>query len=169
MALIKVKRRSDAIRISNERARELKVLLHGDPITQTQPAPATDRVDLGEWAGQISEIVGIEFDLLSKKVSIEFTESDLRKTAEEISKFKPKKFPPPPGGLVGRTVPAIELYMESRGVVNMSQYGYISVTDPKGFDAIENRYEEIVKRQGKKEYAIRKSTEELSKGMSIKK
>lgn len=167
MALVKIKRRNDLVRISNERAQKLKVILHGDPAAAILPSPRTDRVDLGEWAGEISEISSIELDRHEGFTTTEIPLWDLDKTEKEIKAFKDKKFPKAPESIGARLVTAEEQYMAARGVIRLSPYGDITVTDPVGYNAIDIRIELIGKRKAKKEFGIKKGLSDLAAGMKV--
>lgn len=169
MATIKIKGRLEPVRISNERAKELKILLWGNPATQAPASPKTDRVDFGIWEGELSQIGAIDLDYENKLSASEvFTESDLNLTEKEIYTFKAKKFKKmPESKAAARIVYSVELYMKSRDVIRIDDFGYITITDIGGYNAIERRHQAILARRGRRDFGKLKGLSELAAGMKM--
>ncbi len=62
MATLKIKGRTESLRIPNDRARKLKERWLGNPAHQIEKAPRTDIIDLGDWCGEYGQIASIELD-----------------------------------------------------------------------------------------------------------
>lgn len=93
MAIIKIKGRTDPIRIPNDRARTLKARWLGDPARQVEKAPRGDLVDLGDWCGEYGQIASIELDKappVPKEENDAKDEDRLRLANEKFRKSPPE-------------------------------------------------------------------------------
>lgn len=82
MATIKIKGRTDPLRIPNDRARKLKERWLGDPNRSIEKAPRTDIIDLGDWCGEYGQIASIELDKAPPSEHVD----DQHKEDERIAK-----------------------------------------------------------------------------------
>jgi len=155
MAEIHIRGRSEALTVSNEKARRIKTLRFGDPQKKILPERPDTLVDLGDWSGELRKITAIDLD--RREVPVEQVQkSELDAIELALKKFKTKKLK------IGRVITAGEQYMASLGIIRIdSTWGDIVIRDPSAYKILSSRIDMVKERAARREYGKVKGLEAL--------
>lgn len=158
MATISIRKRTDPIIVSNERARQIKQYKFGSLDRKVAPQPPDALIDLGEWSGELRQINAIELDRGERSAG-PIAETDVAKFNREVAKFKTRKMKARPGSTYEASVFPEDLYALSLRLVAIDIFGEVSIRDPRGYKHFRDVAEEAKKRRNKQAFAKNKELE----------